>query len=342
MASDDITVSIVIPVYNGGRHLARTLDSVLNQSVSDFEVVCVDDGSSDNGLTEEVLERYARKDSRVKVLRQKNQGPSAARNFGVRESCGKYVYVCDQDDWLHPQLLEYCLWAVLSQKVKFLAFRYGYCSGDRIPNAELFEHFESIPFVIADSQTHGDVLLKAHEFHTDTWVHFAERDLAISYLYDPNRGMTRPFTLIRTAGRWMVSEAVLYYYNSQVESSMMHQSVSLRVMKAALSDWSAFYEIYSEERDKGDPDGLWKHQCRKILLQGLKIEYNMLRRSKKSEDVTVHNDKLKMFEESLRYLFVEKKIPLRWTKFRHRVAYCRIMGKALCKSIFQKILSVHQ
>ena len=92
MASDCIRTSVVIPVYNGGGYLARTLDSVLNQSVADFEVICVDDGSSDDGLTNAVLEEYAQKDSRVRVLRQKNQGPSAARNFGVQESRGKYVY----------------------------------------------------------------------------------------------------------------------------------------------------------------------------------------------------------------------------------------------------------
>lgn len=341
MASDCIRTSVVIPVYNGGRYLARTLDSVLNQSIADFEVICVDDGSSDDGLTNAVLEEYAQKDSRVRVLRQKNQGPSAARNFGVQESRGKYVYVCDQDDLLHPQLLEYCLWAVSSQKVDFLAFRYGYCSGNQIPEFKNFDNFDNVPFVVADQTIRGKSRLRAHIFHTDTWVHFSTRELAMSFPYALNRGMTRPFTLIRTVGRWMVSEAILYYYNSQVESSMMHRSISEKVMLAERGDWVAFCDIYSEERESGDSDGLWKQQCKKFLLQGLKIEYNMLRRSKKREDVAVHKDKMEIFVESLQCLFIEKKIPLRWVKIRHRIAYCRLMSKAFCKRIFEKYFLAH-
>ena len=100
-------VSIVIPVYNTERWLARCLNSVLSQSVENLEVVCVNDGSTDNSLN--ILEEYAAKDSRIKVLSQENKGQSAARNRAMREISGDYVFFVDADDYIHPQTLEILL-----------------------------------------------------------------------------------------------------------------------------------------------------------------------------------------------------------------------------------------
>jgi glycosyltransferase involved in cell wall biosynthesis len=93
-------VSVIIPVYNGAATVARAIDSVLAQSFTDYEIVCVDDGSRDASL--EVLARYQ---MRVRVLKQPNQGPSAARNLGVRNSSGELLGFLDADDLWHPEFL---------------------------------------------------------------------------------------------------------------------------------------------------------------------------------------------------------------------------------------------
>ena len=97
-------VSVVIPVYNVEKYLGECLGSVLAQTLRDIEVICVDDGSTDGSLA--VLRDIASKDSRVKVLTQPNAGAGAARNHGLREANGEYVFFCDPDDWCDRVMLK--------------------------------------------------------------------------------------------------------------------------------------------------------------------------------------------------------------------------------------------
>lgn len=103
--------SIIIPVYNVEKYLFDCLDSVRNQTFSDWEAICVDDGSTDDSAI--VLEAYAEKDGRMKVVTQANGGLSAARNAGLRQAKGDYVLFLDSDDWLERDALE-----VLSQNLE--------------------------------------------------------------------------------------------------------------------------------------------------------------------------------------------------------------------------------
>ena len=89
-------VSVIIPVYNTEKYLRECLDSVVNQSLRDIEIICVDDGSTDS--SPQILEEYMKRDSRVKVFRQENSGQGAARNAGVARSRGEYTYFMDSDD----------------------------------------------------------------------------------------------------------------------------------------------------------------------------------------------------------------------------------------------------
>ena len=97
-------VSVIIPVYNTQPWLRECLDSVLCQTLGDFEVICVDDGSTDQSGS--ILQDYAAKDSRFHILSQSNKGQSAARNAGLKVARGEYVYFLDSDDYIEPDLLE--------------------------------------------------------------------------------------------------------------------------------------------------------------------------------------------------------------------------------------------
>lgn len=96
--------SIIIPVYNVEKYLHDCLDSVLGQSFSDWEAICVNDGSTDGSA--DILEEYAEKDHRFKVVSQANGGLSAARNTGLKEAKGEYVLFLDSDDWLEKNALQ--------------------------------------------------------------------------------------------------------------------------------------------------------------------------------------------------------------------------------------------
>ena len=96
--------SVIIPVYNVETYLRECMDSVLNQTFSDWEAVCVNDGSTD--CSSAVLEEFASKDSRFAIINQSNGGLSAARNTGLKAAKGEYVLFLDSDDWLEPKALE--------------------------------------------------------------------------------------------------------------------------------------------------------------------------------------------------------------------------------------------
>ena len=100
----DIKVSVIIPVYNSVPYLRQMLDSVTGQTLQEIEIICVDDGSTDDSLS--VLQEYASRDSRIQVLQQKNQYAGVARNHGLQKAMGKYVVFWDADDFFETEALE--------------------------------------------------------------------------------------------------------------------------------------------------------------------------------------------------------------------------------------------
>ncbi len=97
-------VSIIVPVYNVEKFLARCLDSIVGQSLRDIEIICVDDGSPDNSI--DILNRYAQFDPRVKVIRQQNKKQGGARNTGLDAATGDYIGFVDSDDWIDSDFYE--------------------------------------------------------------------------------------------------------------------------------------------------------------------------------------------------------------------------------------------
>ena len=101
---EKIKISIIIPVYNVEKYLRECLDSILSQTFQDFEIICVDDGSTDKSL--EILQEYKRKDDRFVILQQRHAGAGAARNHGLKLAEGKYIQFLDSDDYFELTLLE--------------------------------------------------------------------------------------------------------------------------------------------------------------------------------------------------------------------------------------------
>ncbi|MDR2342227.1 MAG: glycosyltransferase, partial [Campylobacteraceae bacterium] len=102
--ANNIKVSVIIPVYNVESYLKQCLDSVINQTLKDIEIICVDDGSTDNSLA--ILNEYAQKDKRITVLSQKNSGAGVARNRGLAIAKGEYIHFMDSDDYLADNIYD--------------------------------------------------------------------------------------------------------------------------------------------------------------------------------------------------------------------------------------------
>jgi len=96
--------SIIIPVYNVEKYLSDCMNSLINQTYGDIEIICVNDGSEDNSLG--ILESFAQNDGRIKIINQENKGVSAARNTGLENATGEYVLFVDSDDWLEINACE--------------------------------------------------------------------------------------------------------------------------------------------------------------------------------------------------------------------------------------------
>lgn len=102
----EIKISVVMAVYNGEKYLGQALDTIINQSLKEIEIICVDDGSTDESLN--ILNRYKKKDNRIKVLRhlEKTDGAAAARNMGMDAAIGEYLSFLDADDFFELDMLE--------------------------------------------------------------------------------------------------------------------------------------------------------------------------------------------------------------------------------------------
>lgn len=97
-------VSIIIPVFNTEKYLKRCIDSLIQQTLKEIEIICVNDGSKDKSLN--ILEEYAQKDSRITIINKSNEGQSIARNIGIQKAKGEYIGFVDSDDWVDKDFYE--------------------------------------------------------------------------------------------------------------------------------------------------------------------------------------------------------------------------------------------
>lgn len=97
-------ISVIVPVYNAEKYLRRCIDSILVQTLTDFELLLIDDGSMDN--SGRICDEYAQKDFRVRVFHKENGGVSSARNYGIERISGEYVIQVDSDDWVQSDMLQ--------------------------------------------------------------------------------------------------------------------------------------------------------------------------------------------------------------------------------------------
>ena len=117
---DGPKISIIVPVYNVAKWLRECMNSLINQSFKKIEIICVDDGSTDD--SGKILDEYAQKDNRIKVIHKENGGLPSARNAGLDIATGEYIAFVDSDDYVHPKTYEYAYNYAKSDNVDILRF----------------------------------------------------------------------------------------------------------------------------------------------------------------------------------------------------------------------------
>lgn len=132
-------ISVIIPVYNCEKYIARCLDSLIDQTHRDWEAICIDDGSKDN--SGKILDDHSAADSRIRVIHKENEGVSAARNDALAYAEGEYLLFVDSDDFLHPQTMEICHHFAEKDESDMVAFTYN----RRYRTLQMIGHILHIP-----------------------------------------------------------------------------------------------------------------------------------------------------------------------------------------------------
>lgn len=138
-------ISLIIPIYNVANYLTRTLESVKNQTFKDFEVICVNDGSSDNSAV--IAKSFADTDERFRLINQENTGLSGARNTGLKNARGEYIMFLDGDDYMHKQCVEIALNAIKKAQTDICVFDYTKVSTQDVITDVMFDKEPEIKYI---------------------------------------------------------------------------------------------------------------------------------------------------------------------------------------------------
>lgn len=231
-------ISIIIPVYNVEKYLRKCLESITNQTFKDIEIICVDDGSTDNSLN--ILNELAQKDNRIKVISKLNGGHFSARHRGIEASSGEYILFVDSDDWIDTTLIEKAYKIITDTNTDVLIFgaytvkknsiSNGMYSVNKIPkkfkNKILtLEDYKNIIFKLCPTAWSK---LYRKDFLTDNNIRFQEIEHGEDQLFYIH-------TMLMAKNIYILDKN-LYYYVKNREGSLTNNS-----MKSSISPIENFY-----------------------------------------------------------------------------------------------------
>lgn len=225
-------ISVIVPIYNAIRFLERSLDAVLKSTFQDFELVLVDDGSTDG--SSEICERYAQKHTNIQLVRHpQNAGLSAARNTGMKNAKGEYIIFMDSDDIVHPQLLQLLYDAISSGHYDFsMAWAHIVGEDAEFLSAACQEQIKNPPLKILNQ---ADMMAglwgssSADFQYQATWNKLFKRELIEGLTFDDiatedTEWQTRVF--LRSSKGILVQKEL--YFWIQHQSSLSHSGVTMK------------------------------------------------------------------------------------------------------------------
>ncbi len=211
-------VSIIVPVYNTEMYLGECLESLLNQSYQNLEIICVNDGSPDN--SREILDEYARRDARIIVLNQENAGPSAARNAGLDVAQGDYIMFVDSDDTIHLNAVE-IFYTMLEETQSEIAVSNDIASMDSEPvsvdSCKWSVYEPALKYFVKMRKARGWVCNKLYRVNILKDIRFIT-----GILFEDWPFVTTLFSDIK---RFVATQAPLYFYRIN-DSSTVHSGFS--------------------------------------------------------------------------------------------------------------------
>ena len=214
-------ISLIVPVYKVDPYIRKCVDSLLYQTLSDIEIILVDDGSPDNcGV---ICDEYAKKDNRVVVIHKENGGLSSARNAGLDICRGEYIMFVDSDDYVEPNFCEVAIKTIQDQQVKCASFGYYEYMGGKV-----YSFCTKDPRVVSKEYAIKSLITSDEVIFNLAWNKIYHRSLfeIIRYphgMHFEDQGTT--YKLFDLAGQIYVSSALLYHYVRRGDSIAQTDSV---------------------------------------------------------------------------------------------------------------------
>ncbi|MGN1153133.1 MAG: glycosyltransferase [Candidatus Gastranaerophilaceae bacterium] len=260
-----VEVSIIIPVYNVEKYLRQCLDSIVNQTFSNFEVICINDGSTDNSLA--ILNEYAQKDNRFMVISQENHGQGIARNVGIDLAKGEYIQFIDPDDWVELNMLEKLYHFAKQNNSKVVKFNYkdyNEYSG-KLKLYDFAKHIKKeFNYDLNENTFYNWKILKKGcltKLDLHVWAHFYKTDFIKNnhISFAPNKhGEDHLFAdgAILLADKIDFLNEYLYYYRSRCGSAVNIKSNNnfcvfdnIQLLKQFILNHSLYEELKDEIQD---------------------------------------------------------------------------------------------
>lgn len=262
-------VSVIVPVYNVETYLYACLDSLLSQTFTDFEVLCVNDGSTDNSLL--ILQEYAKKDPRIRVITQENQGLSMARNNGVKQARGKYIYFLDSDDIIHPQLLEICWTMAETKGADFVCFSFieGQAEG---PFCQY--DIKSLPY--KETQTPLFFQKKRHKWKISvhSWNKFYKRELLDGIEFIPRittEDVPYTYMVLLKKPKTVILNIPLYYHTYN-PTGIIRSPITVPKIKSWHTSLDTIQRIYTNRKERA-------FVLKELMPNMLKQQLNLIKRA---------------------------------------------------------------
>ena len=209
-------ISVIIPIYNVEAYLPQCLDSIINQTLKNLEIICINDGSTDGSL--KIAEKYAEKDKRIIIINQQNQGLPNARNSGLKIATGEYIMFIDSDDWIDTDYIEKMYFSAIENNADMVKSGYKHYFHDKVTD-------DLINKKINNRYTKKQ-LLQPYENNIVVWATLYEKDFLIknNILYFDNDILKHEdilYTLKSTILANKIAPVIDTYYNYRRYSSVL-------------------------------------------------------------------------------------------------------------------------
>lgn len=295
-------ISIIVPVYNVEKYLAKCINSLINQTYNNLEVLLIDDGSTDNSLI--ICEEFQKKDSRIKVIHKQNGGLSSARNTGIDNSNGEYLLFIDSDDWIKPNFVEILSNVAIDNNVDLVVsglintFLYDY-----IDNMYNSNHYE----IISKEDMLKKVLYGENGIDVSACGKLYNKNVFCNLKYDEGQ-LYEDFLIIDKIINNCQSFAIVDYrgyYYYQRENSIMHSKYNDK-RYVLINKSEEIIDLANEYYTNVVPYAIYRYMINNLLLLKMTISDNDF----KKEASVFRNNILKYKKELLCYSFIENKYKL--------------------------------